>query len=77
MQHQDNTPTHTAQNIHQFLTKRNTPIFAQTGPLFPKIKSVLKGTHFSDIDSIKIAVMIELKKLPENAFQECIESWKT
>ena len=39
-------------------------------------KSVLKGTHFSDIDSIKKAVTTELKKIPENAFQECFESWK-
>ena len=36
----------------------------------------LKITHFSDIDSIKMATTTELKKIPENAFQECIEFWK-
>ena len=43
---------------------------------FPKIKYVLKETHFSDIDSIKIVAMTELKKIPENVFQECFELWK-
>ena len=41
--------------------------------LFPKIKSVLKGIYFSDIDSIKIAATTELKKIPKNTFQECFE----
>ena len=44
--------------------------------LFLKIKSVLKGTHFSDIDSIKMAATTEVKKIPENTFQECFKSWK-
>ena len=44
--------------------------------LIPKIKSVLKETRFSDIDFIKIAATTELKKMSENAFQECFESWK-
>ena len=44
--------------------------------LFPKIKSVLKETHFSDIHSIKMAATTELKKIPENAFEECNELWK-
>ena len=44
--------------------------------LFSKIKSVLKEINFFDIDPIKMAVTMELKKIPENAFQECFESWK-
>ena len=59
----------------------NTPhIFPNLGQcdffLFPKIKFVLKGTHFSDIGSIKMAATTELKKIPENAFQECFKLWK-
>ena len=33
--------------------------------LFPKIKSVLKEIHFSDIDSIKMAATTGLKKISE------------
>ena len=80
----DNAPAHTALSIRQFLEERNiatlehppySPDLASCDFfLFPKIKSVLKGTHFSDIDSIKMAATTELKKIPENTFQECFES---
>ena len=87
--HQDNDPAHTALSIHQFLAERNIATLEHP-PYFPdlaffyfcyfflflKIKSVLKGTHCSDINSIKMAVMMELKKIPENSFQECFELWK-
>ena len=81
--HHDNAPTHTALSICQFLPERSIatlehpPYSPALAPcdffLFPKIKSVLKGTHFSDIDSIKAAATTELKRIPENAFQECFE----
>ena len=84
--HHNNAPAYTALSICQFLAERNIatlehpPYSPNLAPrdffLFPKIKSVLKGTHFSDIDSIKKAVTTELKNIPENAFQECFESWK-
>ena len=72
---------HQGQTVNQTLYKE---IIMRTKPdlaicdffLFPKIKSVLKGTHFSDIDSIKKDATTEIKKIPENAFQECFESWK-
>ena len=84
--HHINAPDHTALSIGQFFAERNIatleypPYSLDLAScdffLFPKIKSVLKRTHFSDIDSIKMAATTELKKIPENAFQECIESWK-
>ena len=84
--HHDNAPAHTALSIRQFLADRNIatlehphipPIWPHVNFfLFPKIKSVLKRNHFSDIDSIKMAATTELKEIPENAFQECFESWK-
>ena len=84
--HHDNATADTARSIRQFLAERNIatlehpPYFPDLAPcdffLFPKIKSVLKGTHFSDIDSIKMTATTKLKKIPENAFQECFESWK-
>ena len=73
--HHDNAPAHTARSIHQFITERkiatlqHPPYSPNLGPcdffLFPKIKSVLKETHFSDIDSIKMAATTELKKIPK------------
>ena len=70
--HHDNAPAYTALNIGQFLAERSIatlkhpPYFPDLAPcdffLFPKIKSVLKGTHFSDIDSIKIAATAKLKR---------------
>ena len=82
----DNAPAHTAMSICQFLTERNiaTLEHPQYSPdlapcdffFFSKIKSALKETHFCDIDSIKKAATTELKKIPENAFQECFKSWK-
>ena len=84
--HHNNAPTHTALSILQFLAERNIatlehPLYSPNlAPcyfiLFPKIKSVLKETHFSDIDSIKMAATAELKNIPKNAFQECFELWK-
>ena len=86
MLHHDNAPAHQALSICQFLAERNIATLKYTPPfsnlalcdffLFPKIKSVLKETQFFDVDSIKMAVMTELKKITENAFQQCIESWK-
>ena len=85
MPHHDNAPDHTALSIGQFFERNIAileypPYSPDLAPcdffLFPKIKSVLKRTHFSDIDSIKMAATTELKKIPENAFQERIESSK-
>ena len=82
--HHDNIPAHTGLGICQFLAERNIATLEHPpySPnlalydffLFLKIKSVLKGTHFSDIDFNKMAVTTELKKIPENAIQECFES---
>ena len=82
--HHDSAPAHTALSICQFLPERDIATleyptyFPDLAPcdffLFPKIKSVLKGTHFSDIDFIKMAATTELKKIPENAFKECFKS---
>ena len=84
--HHDNAPAFTALSIRQFLAERNietlehSPYSPDLAPcdffLFPEIKSLLKGTPFFDIDSIKMAATTELKKILENAFQEYFESWK-
>jgi len=46
--------------------------------LFPKIKEILKGRHFDDIDDnddIKCNTMAALKAIPQNQLQNCFEGW--
>jgi hypothetical protein len=42
--------------------------------LFPKIKEILKGGHFDDIDDMSNTVAA-LKAIPQNQFQNCFEGW--
>jgi hypothetical protein len=44
--------------------------------LFPKIKSVLKGTHFEPIDAVKAKVTEVMKKLSEKDLQHCVQQRK-
>ena len=41
--------------------------------LFPKIKELLKGRHFDDIDNIRSNTTAALKAIPQNYFQNCFE----
>jgi len=43
--------------------------------LFPKIKEILKGWHFDDIDDIRCNKTATLKAIPQNHFQNCFEGW--
>ena len=38
--------------------------------LFPKIKEILKGRHFDDIDDIRSNTTAALKAIPQNQFQK-------
>ena len=42
--------------------------------LFPKLKEVIKETRFQDSEAIKTAVTRELRAIPEESFQECVEA---
>ena len=33
------------------------------------------GTHFEGVEVIKRAVTMELRSIPEESFQQCIEAW--
>jgi len=39
--------------------------------LFPKIKGILKGRNFDDIDDNRINTAAALKAIPQNHFQNC------
>jgi hypothetical protein len=43
--------------------------------LFPKIKEILKGRHFDDIDDIRSNMTAALKVISQNQFQNCFEGW--
>jgi len=43
--------------------------------LFLKIKEILKGRHFDDIDDIRSNTTAALKAIPQNHFQNCLEQW--
>jgi len=44
--------------------------------LFPKLKEVIKGTHFGDIEATKRAMTMKPKVIPEESFLESINAWK-
>ena len=43
--------------------------------LFPKIKEILKGSHFDDTDDISSNTTAALKVITQNQFQNCFEEW--
>jgi len=43
--------------------------------LFPKIKEILKGRHFDDIDDVRSNTTAALKVITQNQFQNCFEGW--
>ena len=43
--------------------------------LFPKIKKILKGGHFDDINDIRSNTTAALTAIPQNHFQNCFEGW--
>ena len=83
---QDNAPAHNALSIGQFLAERNVtvldhpPYSPDLVPcdffLFPKLKEVIKGVRFPGMEVTKKAVTTELKRIPEESFQESMEAWQ-
>ena len=84
--HHDNAPAHNALSIRQFLAENNIAVLEQPpylpdlAPcdffLFLKLKGVIKGTHFQDSKAITTAVTKELRAIPMESFQKCIEAWQ-
>ena len=85
--HHDNAPAHSALTIRQFLTSKQVttldhpPYSPDLAPsdffLFPKLKSVLKGNRFENIDDIKDETTTFLKNIKEVDFSACFDAWKT
>jgi len=43
--------------------------------LIPKIKEILKGRHFDDIDDIRSNTTAALKAIPQNQLKNSFEGW--
>ena len=84
--HHDNAPAHNALSIRQFLAENNSAVLEQPpySPdlascdffLFPKLKGVIKGIRFQDSKAITTSVTKELRAIPMESFQKCIEAWR-
>jgi hypothetical protein len=44
--------------------------------LFPKFKSVLKGTHFLSVENVKAKTAEILNSLTEHDLRNCFERWQ-
>jgi len=84
--HQDNVPAHNALSVKQFLANKNITVLEHPrySPdltpcnicLFPKIKSVLKGTHFVSVENVKATTVEILNRLTEHDVRNCFEHWQ-
>ena len=84
--HHDNAPAHTALSIREFLAEKNVTVMEQPpyspdlAPcdffLFPKLKRIIKGTRFPDVEAIKTDVTAELRVIPGDDFWKCVEAWQ-
>ena len=41
--------------------------------IFPKLKGIIMGVLFEDVEDIKMSVRMEFKGIPEESIQRCIE----
>jgi len=84
--HQHNAPAHNALTVKQFLANKNITVL-QHPPhspdlapcdfyLFPKIKSVLKGTHFVSAENVKTKTAENFNSLTEHDLRNCFEHWQ-
>lgn len=83
--HHDNAPSHTALTVCEFLAKNSTNVIAQPpyspdlAPcdffLFPKLKLPLRGHRFDTIEDIKRNSLAELKAIPSEAYEKCMDEW--
>jgi len=79
--HQDNAPARTALSVKKFLATKQTTVLEHPAYsldlapnyfiLFPKMKEILRGRHFGDIDDVRSNTTAALKAIPQNQLQNC------
>ena len=85
MLHHDNAPVHTAISVKRFLAEKQVPQLSQPpyspdmAPcdlwLFPRLKEVLRGSRFEDLEDVQRNVTKVLRSIPNEEFQRCTHSW--
>jgi hypothetical protein len=83
---QDNAPAQNALSVKQFLANKNITVLSThptgqtsllaTSTSSPKIKSVLKGTHFVSVEHAKIKTVEILNSITEHDLLNCFEHWQ-
>jgi len=83
--HHDSAPADTAMSVREFLATKQITVLEHPAYspdlahsdffVFPKIKEILKGRHFDDIDDARINTKAALKAISQNQFQNCFEGW--
>ena len=78
-------PAHTALSVREFLATKQITVLEHPAYspdlapndffLFLKIKEILKGRHFDDIDDVRSNTTAALEAIPQNQFQNCFEGW--
>jgi hypothetical protein len=84
--HHDGAPSHSVLIVHEFFTKND--MIAMDHPfyspdlvpcdffLFPKLKTIMWGDHFGDVENVKREMMKLLKNLSSQDMQHCFLQWK-
>nr|QXJ78552.1 putative DD34D transposase [Schlechtendalia chinensis] len=85
--HHDYAPAHTAFLVTQFLADSKVPTIPQPpyspnlAPLdfflFPRLKTRMKSNHFETVDKIKDACTRIPKDIPEVAYRDAFDAWKS
>ena len=87
----DNVPTHRAIRVRQFLAQKMVAVLDQPSYtpdlapakffLFPRLKAVITGARFADVNAIKDRVTAVLRSISQKTFADCFrklyESWQT
>jgi len=83
--HHENAHAHTALSVGEFLATKQITVLEHPAYspdlapndffLSPKIKEILRGRHFDDIDDIRSNITATLKDIPQNQCQNCFEGW--
>jgi len=81
--HHNNAPAHIALSVSKFLATKQITVLEHPAYsldldpnyifLFLKIKEILKGRHFDDIDDIMSNTTAALKAIPQNQFQNFLK----
>ncbi len=81
-----NAPAHSPLVVCEYLVEKNIPTLPHPpcsldlAPceffLFTKLKSVLKGTRFDDLEEIKANTAHVLKALTSSDFTSCLKAWE-